>query len=127
MKIDRLSSLRKMTKGVVLPLIICYFNRLCYNNLRLSLYINKGVDRMENYKTSGVCSSDIYFEVENGVISSVEFVRGCPGNSMGVALLVKGLTPEEAISRLKGIDCRGRGTSCPDQLAKALEAYLNKE
>lgn len=82
---------------------------------------------MEKYKTSGVCSSEIHFEVEHGVIQSVEFVNGCPGNTMGVAVLVKGLKVEEAITRLKGIDCRGRGTSCPDQLARALESYLEKQ
>lgn len=81
---------------------------------------------MEIYKTSGVCSSEIHFEVKDGVIEKVEFVRGCPGNTMGVAALIQGMKVEDAISKLKGIDCRGRGTSCPDQLAKALEAYLQK-
>lgn len=81
---------------------------------------------MEIYKTSGVCSSEIHFEVENGIIEKVEFVRGCPGNTLGVARLVEGMKVEEAIKKLKGIDCRGRGTSCPDQFAKALEAYLEK-
>lgn len=80
---------------------------------------------MESYKTSGVCSSEIHFEVKDGIISEVEFVRGCPGNTLGISALIKGLKVEEAIEKLKGIDCRGRGTSCPDQLAKALEAYLN--
>lgn len=81
---------------------------------------------MEIYKTSGVCSSEIHFEVTEGKIEKVEFVRGCPGNTMGVAALIQGMQVEEAISKLKGIDCRGRGTSCPDQLAQALEAYLQK-
>ncbi|MBQ1274710.1 MAG: TIGR03905 family TSCPD domain-containing protein [Cellulosilyticum sp.] len=81
---------------------------------------------MEIYKTSGVCSSEIHFEVTEGKIEKVEFVRGCPGNTMGVAALIQGMEIEEAISKLKGIDCRGRGTSCPDQLAQALEAYLQK-
>lgn len=82
---------------------------------------------MEIYKTSGVCSTEIQFEVEEGVIKTLQFVRGCPGNTMGVAALVQDMPVEEAIKRLKGIDCRGRGTSCPDQLAKALEAYLQKQ
>lgn len=81
---------------------------------------------MEVFKPTGVCASEIDFEVKDGVIESVAFVRGCPGNALGVAALVKGLKVEEAISRLKGIDCRGKGTSCPDQLARALEAYLEK-
>lgn len=81
---------------------------------------------MEIYKTSGVCSTEIHFEIENDTISNIEFVRGCPGNTMGVSALIKGMKVEDAVSKLKGIDCRGRGTSCPDQLAKALEGYLNK-
>lgn len=81
---------------------------------------------MEKYKTHGVCATEIDFEIKNGVIESVTFVRGCSGNGLGIGALIKGYTPEEAIKRLKGIDCRGKGTSCPDQLACALEAYLEK-
>ena len=76
------------------------------------------------YVTRGTCSTAINVEVENGIIQSVEFVGGCHGNTQGVAALVKGMDVEEAISRLEGIDCRGRGTSCPDQLAKALKQTL---
>ena len=76
------------------------------------------------YVTRGTCATAINVEVENGVIQSVEFVGGCHGNTQGVAALVKGMDVEEAISRLEGIDCRGRGTSCPDQLAKALKQTL---
>ncbi|MBQ2983041.1 MAG: TIGR03905 family TSCPD domain-containing protein [Lachnospiraceae bacterium] len=76
------------------------------------------------YVTRGTCSTAINVEVENGIIQSVEFVGGCHGNTQGVAALVKGMDVEEAISRLEGIDCRGRGTSCPDQLAKALRQTL---
>lgn len=76
------------------------------------------------YVTRGTCSTAINVEVENGVIQSVEFVGGCHGNTQGVAALVKGMDVEEAISRLEGIDCRGRGTSCPDQLAQALKQTL---
>lgn len=79
---------------------------------------------MEKYKTSGVCCSEIQFEVENNTIKEVQFINGCPGNTHGVAALIKGMDINDAIERIKGIDCRGRGTSCPDQLAKALEAYL---
>lgn len=81
---------------------------------------------MEKYKTSGVCSQEINFEIKDGKIGQVEFIKGCAGNALGIAALVKGLSPEEAMSRLKGIDCRGRGTSCPDQFAKALESYVNQ-
>ena len=76
------------------------------------------------YVTKGTCSTAINVEVENGIIQSVEFVGRCHGNTQGVAALVKGMEVEDAISRLEGIDCRGRGTSCPDQLAKALRQTL---
>lgn len=79
-----------------------------------------------NYKTKGTCSQQINFEVEGSTIKSVEFIGGCHGNTQGVAALVKGMDINEVISRLEGIDCRGRGTSCPDQLAKALKGYLNQ-
>ncbi|WP_330377590.1 TIGR03905 family TSCPD domain-containing protein [Cellulosilyticum ruminicola] len=67
---------------------------------------------METYKTSGVCSTEINFEVKDGIIENVEFVRGCPGNTLGLTALLKGMKVQEAVKRLKGIDCRGRGTSC---------------
>ena len=72
------------------------------------------------YKTSGVCSREIHIEVEDGIIQSCAFIGGCHGNTQGVAALVTGMKVEDAIAKLSGIDCRGRGTSCPDQLAKAL-------
>ena len=74
-----------------------------------------------NYKTQGVCSRAIHFDVVDNKVTNVAFEGGCSGNTQGVAALVKGMKVDEAISRLKGIDCGGRGTSCPDQLAKALE------
>ncbi len=77
-----------------------------------------------NYVTRGVCSRQISIEVTNGVIDSVKFLGGCHGNTQGISALVKGMKVEDAISRLEGIDCGGRGTSCPDQLAKALKQAL---
>ena len=79
------------------------------------------------YMTRGVCSRAIEIAVENGVIESVRFNGGCSGNTQGVAALIKGMRVEEAVARLDGIDCRGRGTSCPDQLARALREYLEKQ
>ena len=73
------------------------------------------------YEPRGVCSMQMNIEVENSIIKSVKIVGGCAGNTQGVSRLVEGMNINEAIKRLKGIDCRGRGTSCPDQLAKALE------
>ena len=81
---------------------------------------------MENitYQTRGVCSRSIDIKVENGIIEEVIFHGGCAGNTQGVAALVRGMKAEEAIERLLGIDCGGRGTSCPDQLARALAECL---
>lgn len=76
------------------------------------------------YTTKGVCSQAINIEVDNGIVTSVEFVGGCHGNTQGVAALAKGMAVEDVIARLEGIDCRGRGTSCPDQLAKALKQLV---
>lgn len=76
-----------------------------------------------NYAPAGTCSRNIEFEItDDGKIGNVVFTGGCHGNLQGIAALVKGMTPSEAASKLKGIDCRGRGTSCPDQFAKALES-----
>lgn len=78
---------------------------------------------MVEYKTKGTCSRAIQFEVENNVITSCRFVGGCMGNTQGVARLVEGMNVDDAIAKLAGIDCGGRGTSCPDQLARALAQY----
>lgn len=77
------------------------------------------------YKTQGVCSREIHFNVENNKILDVSYVGGCSGNTQGVARLVKGMDVDEAINRLEGIHCGPRSTSCPDQLARALRAYKN--
>lgn len=74
------------------------------------------------YKTSGTCSSVIDVEVKDGIIESVQFTGGCNGNLQGISALVKGMKVEEAIGRLKGIRCGFKSTSCPDQLARALES-----
>ncbi len=76
------------------------------------------------YKTKGVCSSTIDIDIKDGVINSVEFVGGCNGNLQGISRLVVGMTPEEAIGKLKGITCGYKTTSCPDQLAIALESMI---
>lgn len=75
---------------------------------------------MNSYKTSGTCSREIKFDIEDNKIKDVIFVGGCNGNLQGISSLVKGMDIDLAISKLTGIDCNGRGTSCPDQLAKAL-------
>ena len=73
------------------------------------------------YKTSGVCSRAVNVEVENGIVIRAEFEGGCSGNTQGVARLVEGMKVEDAIAKLAGIKCGFKNTSCPDQLAKALE------
>lgn len=73
------------------------------------------------YQTKGTCSTSIDVEVENGKIKFVEFFGGCNGNLKGIASLVTGMNVDEAITKLKGIRCGFKTTSCPDQLAHALE------
>ena len=77
------------------------------------------------YKTQGVCSREIHFEVKDNKLTNVQYIGGCSGNTQGVARLVEGMDIEEAIRRLDGIRCGAKTTSCPDQLAKALKAYRN--
>ena len=76
------------------------------------------------YKTQGTCSQYIDFELEDGKIKNVVFTGGCNGNLKGIGALVEGMDANEAIQRLSGIKCGFKSTSCPDQLAKALEAAL---
>jgi len=78
------------------------------------------------YTPRGVCSAKIDFEIEDGTVKNVQFTRGCNGNTQGIARLVEGMKVEDVIDRLKGLSCNGRGTSCPDQLARALEEAQNQ-
>ncbi|MBQ2116563.1 MAG: TIGR03905 family TSCPD domain-containing protein [Lachnospiraceae bacterium] len=75
------------------------------------------------YKTSGTCSTLIDFDVDGDTITSVAFTGGCNGNLKGICALVSGMKVDDAISKLKGIKCGFKNTSCPDQLARALETY----
>lgn len=77
------------------------------------------------YKTSGVCSKKIDFEITDGKIHNVSFTGGCHGNLQGIGRLVEGMEVDEVISRLEGIRCGFKNTSCPDQLAKALKSLKN--
>ena len=76
---------------------------------------------MYTYKTSGVCSREINFDVIDNKVKNVSFVAGCSGNLKGLASLIEGMEVDEAIKRLEGITCGNKTTSCPDQLAKALK------
>ena len=79
---------------------------------------------MKLYRTHGTCSTAIEYEVENGVVTACQFIGGCAGNTQGVARLAIGRKVNDVIALLKGIQCQN-GTSCPDQLAKALEQELH--
>lgn len=78
------------------------------------------------YKTQGVCSSSIDIQMNGDIIESVEFTGGCNGNLQGISSLVTGMSAKDAIGKLKGIRCGFKSTSCPDQLARALETMLDE-
>lgn len=79
-----------------------------------------------DYQPSGVCSKLIRVDVHDDVVHNVEFIGGCSGNLQGISSLIKGMSVDEAISRVEGIRCGGKSTSCPDQLAKALKQATNR-
>lgn len=78
------------------------------------------------FKPQGVCSQKIDFEIVDGKVTNVQFLGGCNGNTQGVSRLVEGMEVNDAISRLEGIKCGFKGTSCPDQLAEALKQAINQ-
>lgn len=78
------------------------------------------------YQTKGVCSRAIDIEIEDGIVTRVEYHGGCSGNTQGVAALVRGMRVTDAVERLSGIRCGFKSSSCPDQLAEALREYLAK-
>ena len=77
------------------------------------------------YKTKGVCPQKIFFDIEDGKVSNVQFLGGCNGNLKGIAALVEGMDATDVISRVEGVRCGMKSTSCPDQLAQALKEALN--
>ena len=79
------------------------------------------------YNTKGTCAVRIEFDVEDGVVKNIAFLGGCDGNHKGIAALVEGQKPEEVAKKLKGIACGRRTTSCPDQLALALEDFMKNQ
>ena len=88
-----------------------------------SVFLKKGdISMKHTYKTKNTCSRSIEFEVENGIVRNVKFNGGCMGNTQGIAALVEGMKIEDVIAKCEGIQCGFRGTSCPDQLAKALKS-----
>ena len=77
------------------------------------------------YKTKGTCSQRILFEIEEGKVKNVQFLGGCNGNLKGIGALVEGMDVQDVISRVEGIKCGMKSTSCPDQLAQALKEAVN--
>ena len=78
------------------------------------------------FKTRGVCAQGIQFEVENDIVTHVKFIGDCSGNTQGVARLAEGMSVDTVIAKLRGIRCGWKSTSCPDQLAQALEEMKNQ-
>ena len=78
------------------------------------------------YEPEGVCSYEMIFEIDGDVVKSLKIIGGCPGNTVGVSKLIENKKIDDIIKMLKGIDCGSRGTSCPDQIARALEEYKKK-
>ena len=78
------------------------------------------------YKTKGTCSQKIFFEIEDGILKNVQFLGGCNGNLQGISSLVEGMAVQDVISRIDGIRCGMKSTSCPDQLAAALKEAIAK-
>ena len=79
------------------------------------------------FSPKGVCSIEMIFDIENNIINSLKIIGGCPGNTVGVSRLVAGKSVDEVIEMLEGIECGARGTSCPDQLAIALQEAKNSK
>ncbi len=91
------------------------------------IILRKGVQGMRyRYETKGTCSRLIEFTVEDGIVKDVKYTGGCSGNLQGISKLVDGMKVEDVIEKLRGIGCGMKGTSCPDQLSKALEATFKQ-
>lgn len=84
----------------------------------------EGISMTTVFHTKGTCSRQIDLTIEDGIITDVKFYGGCNGNLQGISCLVIGQKAEDVAKTLKGINCNGKGTSCPDQLSKAIEAAL---
>lgn len=88
---------------------------------------NGGMIMKYTFTPSGVCSVKIEFDLDNGTVSNVKFTRGCSGNTQGVGALCEGRKADEVVKCLEGIKCGAKGTSCPDQLAKAIKMAMAEE
>lgn len=88
--------------------------------------MTNGQEEIIRFRTSGTCAQMIGVSITDNIINDVEFLGGCQGNLSGISSLVKGMSVDEVIERLQGIQCGSKGTSCPDQLAKCLIEYKNR-
>ncbi len=79
------------------------------------------------FKPSGVCSTEMIFEIDNNIVKDLKVIGGCNGNLKGISSLIKGMKIDDVIDKLSGIKCNFRNTSCPDQIAKSLKAYKEKQ
>jgi uncharacterized protein (TIGR03905 family) len=102
------------------------FDRI-YDILSDRINFEEEIEMHVKYDTKGICAVRVEFDVEDGVVKNISFLGGCDGNHKGLAALAEGMTPEEAAKRLKGITCGRRNTSCPDQLAVALEEFMKNQ
>lgn len=80
-----------------------------------------------NYKPRGVCAQNLSFEIEDNIVKHVEFYGGCNGNLKGIATLIEGMPVDQVIEKLEGLRCGHKSTSCPDQLAKALQEAISQK
>lgn len=78
------------------------------------------------YYPKGTCSKKFIMDIENNIIKDITIEHGCNGNLKGIKNLITGMNIDDVISKLEGIDCNGKGTSCPDQISKALIAFKNQ-
>lgn len=92
-----------------------------FDVIKLSDKSENGIRKASFRTCDVVCSEQIDLELEGDIVRRVQYTKGCHGNTQGIAALCVGMKKDELIARLEGIDCKGRGTSCPDQLAKALK------
>ncbi len=98
-----------------------------YNVTLIKDTTENGVRKASFLTCDYVCSTQIDIELEGDIIHRVQFTDGCHGNTQGVAALCRGMKVQDAVERLLGIDCKARGTSCPDQLARALKVLVQED
>ena len=89
-----------------------------YKEIKMQSYV---------YKTQGVCARELGFTIDNGKLSNVQFLGGCHGNLVAIGKLVEGMDAKKVVELLKGNDCGGKGTSCADQLAIAVDMALSEQ